>query len=214
MSGLDATTARMLAQVAAVFDHTLTQHGPGARGMCWTDAAGQQERFRQLLTLIPDKAQAVSINDLGCGSGALFPLLVQQLGDRLGRYVGYDIVDAMLTAARVANPDPRADFLFGSAPLMRADYGLVSGTYNLKLEADRVVWEDWLARSITELGRMSRKGFAFNMLAPEAPGSDDLYRSRPQPWLELVKARFPGAQAELRRGYGLPEWTLLVRLDQ
>lgn len=68
----DATT--MLADVARYYASKLEAHGTTARGVDWNGEAGQALRFDQLVRIV-NAADPFSINDLGCGYGALLDYL-------------------------------------------------------------------------------------------------------------------------------------------
>ena len=72
-----------------------------------------------------------------------------------------------------------------------------------------------MQRVLTGLLASSRKGFAINFLAPlsrDMQPKRGLYRTAPDIWMEYC-ARTLGLQPELLTGYGLNEFTLLVRRE-
>ncbi len=61
--------------------------------------------------------------------------------------------------------------------------------------------------------RASSIGLAVNFLAPLPPGQAgpaELYRAEPEPWVRFCEQSL-GARVELLQGYGLREFSLLVR---
>ncbi len=85
--------ARLLAPIANEFAAAIRLFGANHRGVFWSSAEGQLERFRQLAGIFDqaDMAGGVSINDLGCGYGALFEFFADHPALQGGRYAGFDI---------------------------------------------------------------------------------------------------------------------------
>jgi SAM-dependent methyltransferase len=188
------------------------EHGPVARGVDWRDDASQDLRFEQLLKVV-DREGPFSLNDYGCGYGAL----AERLGSRdVGvRYHGFDVSAPMLEHARGVFSD-RGDFVFVDREdeLPVSDYTVASGVFNVKLDADAAAWTDYVLDTIRELRALSRYGLAFNMLTsysdPERMRAD-LYYADPAFFFDFCK-RHLSPHVALLHDYGLWEFTLLVRL--
>jgi SAM-dependent methyltransferase len=211
---------RLLGPIADEFAAAIRLFGANHRGVFWSSADGQLERFRQLAAIFDkdDMAGGVSINDLGCGYGALFEFLADHPALAGGRYAGFDITPEMVAAASTRITDPRARFECGCRPDAPADYAFVSGTFNLRVNVPDDEWANFIRKSLLDLATTSRKGIAFNMLQterngrrPKEPGS--LYYTRPEPFFDFCR-RALSEDVTLVQGYGLPEWTLLVRFGE
>ena len=88
-----------LAAVARYYGERLRRFGATAPGVDWPNRPNQELRFIPLLKVC-DFAQPCSLNDVGCGYGALRALLSRrQRGARID-YVGTDVSLAMVAAAR------------------------------------------------------------------------------------------------------------------
>lgn len=203
-----------LAAVARYYGERLRRFGATAPGVDWPNRPNQELRFIPLLKVC-DFAQPCSLNDVGCGYGALRALLSRrQRGARID-YVGTDVSLAMVAAAR-RRWRHRADCRFEQADgaVRVADWSLASGLFNVKLDCPLPDWEALVARTLANLQRHSRRGYAVNFVLPPAPGQASpaqLYRPPPERWLAHLARHQPGCQVTLLRGYGLPEFTLLVR---
>lgn len=206
--------ARLLTPISKAFGERLTEKGATPEGVYWTSAEGQQLRFEVLLGIVPASQQAqggVTINDLGCGYGALFDVLEDDPMMIDGRYFGYDISAEMIRAANARHGDRRANFILSSAATRDADYSLVSGTYNMKMRHRRGEWQDYIFASLRDLWAKSKKGLAFNMLAgsgADKPGG--LYYAPAEDYFDFCTAAL-SRNVELKQGYGLREWTIYVR---
>jgi len=206
------TLARIRATVDAYYSATVAAFGATPRGVDWTCAATQQLRFVQLLRRC-DKASPASINDLGCGYGALLAFCRERTpGWRLD-YLGIDLSRAMVRAARTRWPDaPDVRFVHGTRCPRVADYSIASGIFNVCGSIERGDWEEFIRTTLRELKATSRRGFAVNFMAEFAPGTAgprELYRTPADPWIEFCEHQL-GARTSLIANYGMREFTLWV----
>jgi SAM-dependent methyltransferase len=205
-----------LAGVAELYSRNLTEHGLGSRSVGWRDEASQQLRFSKLADVIePDRAQrGITVNDLGCGYGAMFRFLDGLPGVRLERYVGYDISEEMLAAGRRFVPDERVELVHGAQVTEVADYSFVSGTFNVRFGANDEVWGRHVEDTIVELARASRHGFAFNLLSTYVDWKkEDLFYADPFRFFDFCKRNI-SRYVSLLHDYPLYEWTILVRMEE
>ena len=61
----------IILDVANYYSSKLAEYGENFRGVDWSSEDGQNLRFQQLCKII-ETDQTFSINDLGCGYGALY----------------------------------------------------------------------------------------------------------------------------------------------
>ena len=83
------------------YEGWLAEHGAeSVRAVGWNDPALQALRF-DLLAHVLEGDEAVTVADFGCGTGALFARLAARAEPPpLAGYIGYDILPAMVDAAR------------------------------------------------------------------------------------------------------------------
>ena len=204
---------RFFASLDRHFERTLGEHGPTARGVDWPSDDQQQLRFRQLLKVCEGRAR-FSINDYGCGYGALAHHLLDRGLDF--EYWGYDASSRMLRLAQEENRCPdRCRFVSTEDELPLSDFTIASGVFGLRLDVDEAAWEEYVLATLESLHRISRAGFAFNMLTkysdPERMRGD-LYYADPCDFFDQCKRRF-SRNVALLHDYGLYEFTILVRSD-
>jgi len=212
--GHASAAARPLDAVADYYTQKLRRFGATPLGVDWPNRPNQALRFVQLLKLC-DFSQPRTLNDVGCGYGALRALLSQRHRRARIDYRGTDVSEAMVAAAR-RRWRHRADCAFevAAGATRLADYCLASGIFNVKLDCPLPAWEALVARTLADLQRHSRLGWAVNFIVPPVPGQaspPELYRPPPEHWLAHLAQHQPGAEVTLLRGYGLHEYTLLVR---
>src|SRR5689334_9894310 len=121
MAGKETIAAEAVhGELATYHESMLAVHGSTPGGVGWNGVTAQELRFEQLARLLRGDAE-FSINDLGCGYGALY--------DYLGRkhksfsYRGYDVSAAMVAAASASHARAgNATFACASAPDRIADF--------------------------------------------------------------------------------------------
>ena len=201
----------ILAQVAGYYSAKLAEHGPTPRGVDWNGEESQVLRFRELSRII-DAAGAFTLNDVGCGYGALYDYLAPRHPGM--RYTGCDIAAGMVSAARERHAaDPNARFVEGAAPPERADYCIASGILNVRLQHTDAEWREYMQATVDLLDRSSSRGFAFNCLTSYSDADrmrDYLYYADPCEWFDRCKRQY-AKDVALLHDYGLYEFTLLVR---
>jgi len=208
---MENTNPDILAEVAEYYAAKLAQHGETPQGVDWNSEESQVLRFEQLNKII-DASLAFSLNDLGCGYGALFDYLQSRYRDFT--YSGCDVSASMIRAAqnRYAN-NPNARFAVAARPPNTADYGIASGIFTVRLGHSAAEWRDYLEDTLDGLHLTSRLGFAFNCLTSYSDSDkmrDPLYYADPCAIFDLCKRRY-SRHVALLHDYGLYEFTILVR---
>lgn len=204
-------TDDILERVASYYSAKLTEHGQVPQGVDWNGADSQALRFEQLCKII-QRTESFSVNDLGCGYGALKDYLRSKCTSFV--YNGYDISLEMIKAAQERfSCDQNTRFHAGSEPMDLADYGIASGIFNVRLGLSDAEWRSHLERTLDTLDRTSVRGFAFNCLTSYADAEkmrDYLYYADPCSLFDLCKRRY-SRHVALLHDYGLYEFTILVR---
>ncbi|MFE2008519.1 class I SAM-dependent methyltransferase [Pseudomonas guariconensis] len=208
---MHSTKNELLNEVADYYSEKLRVHGETPQGVDWNGPESQELRFEQLFQVIGE-AEAFSVNDLGCGYGALYDSLQKYYKDFL--YVGVDISQAMVEAARDRYRDfPRARFVLAAAPDQVADFSIASGIFNVRQGRSDDEWLGYVKDTLDTLDRFSRSGFAFNCLTSYSDAHkmrDYLYYANPGVLFDLCKTRY-SRNVALLHDYDLYEFTILVR---
>jgi SAM-dependent methyltransferase len=201
----------LLTEVATYYSEKLSQHGETPRGVDWNGEESQSLRFEQLCKIISGPGP-FSVNDLGCGYGALLDFLQDRHPEF--SYLGVDVSEDMTHAARLRHMQHlQSRFLTAPEPDVVADYGVASGIFNVRLGRTDSEWLSYLEDVLDALDRTSQLGFAFNCLtsySDQDKKRDYLYYADPCVLFDLCKRRY-SRQVALLHDYGLYEFTLLVR---
>lgn len=201
----------LLVEVAEYYSSKLAEHGETPRGVDWNGEESQALRFEQLSKVI-DKQNYFSVNDLGCGYGALYDFLNQRYESFL--YSGIDVSESMVSAAkqRYRNKS-EVSFVVSNEPEKTADYGIASGIFNVRMDRSDDEWKSYFEATLELLDRTSRLGFSFNGLTSYSDADkmrDYLYYADPCMLFDLCKRRY-SRNVALLHDYGLYEFTILVR---
>lgn len=200
----------LLNEVASYYSKKLAMYGETPKGVDWNGEKSQVLRFEQLCKIIG--SENFSLNDLGCGYGALLDFLSD--GYSISSYLGIDISEEMVHAAQLRNMNhPFARFIASAEPDSDADYGVASGIFNVCQGRSDAEWFEYLQTTLDMLHSTSRLGFAFNCLtsySDEDKKCDHLYYANPCQLFDLCKKRY-SRQVALLHDYGLYEFTVLVR---
>lgn len=203
---------KLLDEVATYYAEKLAEHGDTPRGVDWNGEESQMVRFEQLCKIIAPETHNLSLNDLGCGYGALFDFLSDK--HPLCLYLGVDISAEMTQAAQLRNAaSHNVRFITASEPDIISDYGVASGIFNVRLKSTDAEWHDYLQSTLDVLDRTSRLGFSFNCLtsySDEDKKRDYLHYADPCQLFDLCKRRY-SRQVALLHDYGLYEFTILVK---
>ena len=198
-------------RVAEYYAGKLHEHGTTARGVDWNSAESQALRFCQLLR-IREGERPFSINDYGCGYGALVDYLAGQGASF--RYCGFDIAEDMVACARELHADVAGcTFVSDEAELSPADFTVASGIFNVKLDTPEEDWRADVLDTLRRISAVSARGFAFNALSLYSDVDKrraDLHYADPLALFDYCKRTF-SPRVSLLHDYPLYEFTILVR---
>jgi SAM-dependent methyltransferase len=203
----------VLGPVERYYSARVTEYGAAPAAADWNSSESQELRFSELLRICR-AGEPFSINDIGCGYGALVPTL-RDLGQDF-TYHGFDISPAMVAQARqTLGETERWSFTDREDELVPAEYSVASGIFNVKLETEDEDWRRYVFETLDRLDELSNRGFSFNMLTSYSDPDrmrPDLYYANPSELFEECKQRY-SPHVALLHDYGLWEFTVLVRKD-
>lgn len=207
-----------LDRIGQIYGNSLWMRGPTSLGVGWSTELAQLRRFEILLRLLDQEPEGgkVTVNDLGCGYGALWPHLAEMSRPQIGLYTGYDISTEMIEQARRLHQDKRTRFLLGSVADEPADYGFVSGTFNFREKEDAKSWRLYVGKALVSFAGQCRKGIGFNMLHARSPRRlKSMYYADPTDFEMLARGLLVGrgGRVEVVDDYLEEDFTVLVRFE-
>lgn len=204
--------SKITTALSTFYEGKLQEHGATPQGANYNSRESQIVRFDQLLKIC-DPSVPLSINDYGCGYGALLDYLLQ--GDWKVEYRGFDFCKPMIEMARKQHEGLENVCFFSEASqLSPADYTIACGIFNDRLDIPDSQWLEHMLATLDILRQYSQKGFAFNALTkysdPERMRAD-LYYADPCMLFDHCKRHF-SRNVALLHDYNLFDFTILVRL--
>lgn len=200
--------------VQQYYDNKIQTHGPTAQGVDWNSPESQQMRFGKLIEVI-DLSSPFSINDFGCGYGALADYL--QSRSQQFTYCGFDIsVQMIARAEEIHAAATQISFVKRESDLPKADYTVASGIFNVRLDTPAPDWEKYVIETLGTINALSRIGFAFNVLTKYSDPElmrPDLYYADPLFLFDYCKTNYSQYVA-LLHDYPLHEFTIVVRKNR
>ena len=207
-----STLAPWLAPVAAYYSDKVRRYGATPAGVDWPCEATQQLRFSQLLKVC-DFGGGFSLNDVGCGYGALLSHLSTRHSRHPVDYLGTDLSEEMIAAAsRRWSRRRTAHFRVARDTSRTADYSVASGVFNVKLDSTDQAWVRGIKQTLARMRSDSRRGLAVNFIDAALCSAriPQIYYADAEWWASHCE-RHLGVDVEIVSGYGLREFTLLMR---
>lgn len=191
------------------YSEKVTLHGNTPAGVDWNGVDSQLLRFKILTKIIT--LDEFSINDIGCGYGALLDYMISHYHSF--EYRGNDISRDMISVANSLHQfSESAKFEHSMVPSRPANYCLASGIFNVKLNASDRDWEEYTLRTLDIMHESSTHGFAFNCLTSYSDPEKmvhTLHYFDPLQLFDYCKKRF-SRNIALLHDYNLYEFTIIV----
>jgi SAM-dependent methyltransferase len=200
-----------LSAIVSIMEDRLADKGVGPAGVYWRDRETMNLRFDQILAVCQHEREPFTVNDLGCGYGALYTRL-RECALPVAGYTGYDISARMLEAAARHVADPAATFVQAARLDRHADYSFACGIINMPAPGvNDEAWTRYVESVIRDLAAWSRRGFAINSLSTYVDfRQPNLYYGDPLYFFDFCK-RHIARRVSLLHDADNWEWTLFVR---
>ena len=213
MENMISDTKKLLKPAVHAYEHRLKRFGPTARGVFWKNQEWQHRRYVILEKIFNDLDQkgGVSIHDFGCGYGYFLDYLMGRPVMCGSRYIGTDMSEGMINAANKRHVPACAQFVCGTSAQEITDYTIISGTYNMHINANIEEWACYVKASLKQLWQHTRYGLAFNMLRNDTEIKyDGLFYADPTGFLNFARKKL-SPESTLRFDWPLPDFTVFVR---
>jgi len=203
-------------EVTKYYSDKIVTYGDSPRGVDWNGEESQMIRFEQIRRVFLH-SNNISVNDLGCGYGALYEYLGQYSGADI-LYTGYDVSKEMIEAATKhfeSHSSKNLNFvhLKNTEEMKDAHYIVSSGIFNVKLEFDDEQWYDYIVDTINVMYKKCRYAIAFNCLTSYSDDDkkvDKLFYADPCVMFKYCKENL-SKNVTLIHDYELYEFTIIVR---
>ncbi len=203
--------SRYLQSASAHFSLTFNESGETPRGVDWNDESSQDTRFAQLCRVI-STARAYSLNDIGCGYGALIAFLQRAGGEY--SYHGFDVSSPMIEWAKLRYQG-MAHLRFSCSAQVEqiADYSVASGIFHKRFGRSDAEMLDYQLRTLDMMDQASRLGFSFNSFSRYCAVQeqrDDLFYADPCLLFDHCKRSY-SSLITLLHDYDPLDFTIIVR---
>lgn len=204
------TLSNTIKKIDHYYSSKVIEYGCTPKGVDWNDVPSQITRFVQLLKII-DGNNKFTINDIGCGYGALYEFMKNKY--QFFEYYGLDISKVMIENASNNYKSENVSFSVSNIPESIANYSVASGIFNVKLNANNHDWLNYIKYTIDIMNQKSSNGFSFNCLTSYSDKDkmrDNLYYADPLFLFDYCKRKYSKNVAILH-DYNLYEFTVLIR---
>jgi SAM-dependent methyltransferase len=191
----------------------IIENGPSSNGVDWSSIESHHLRFDQLTKVfLLDKH--FSILDFGCGYGALVDYLRKNNFQNF-KYFGYDISPEMVKVAKQKFSNDNYVFAteLNQFQNWEFDYCIANGIFNVRLDISDSNWKEYILNTLNDINRLSKKGFAFNILTKYSDVEymkDYLYYADPLFLFDYCKTNF-SKYISLIHDYPLYEFSIIVK---
>jgi SAM-dependent methyltransferase len=153
-------------EIAATFNSRFDAYGPTPEASLWFNKSRQLARFSKLTEAIVSRVSntEVTIGDVGCGYGGFLDYLAKHNSEIRFKYYGYDIADRVIAYCSKNLQTANATFLHRSRPARKADFHVMSGTYNYAPNTGVGPWRSYMRNEIRHIFSATNKCIVFNLM--------------------------------------------------
>ena len=156
-------------QISKIYTKRFNKFQNTPRGVFWNNKLSQDLRLNIILDKIVSnlKNDKFSIADVGCGYGRLYEIIKERNLDKIIEYNGFDINKEFINFCKNKKEFENGQFTVNSFPLKKADYVIMSGTYNLTPTNNINLWENYIIKNLKSNWNFVGKCMIFNCLIKE-----------------------------------------------
>lgn len=192
-------------RVVDCHDALVAERGEGWTAF-WGSEASQHSRYRVFLDELP--LHDANVLEVGCGFGDFIAHAAAH-GVRMRRYVGVDLSERILAAARARHPQHEFHQLdiFEGTPPIEPDYIIASGIMAVPLPD----YEDYVLQTLRRFHALCRRGYALNFLSTATKTPDGVSQYVDPAWLLGLFQRHIDWSCRLLHDYRQNDFTLVYR---
>lgn len=171
------------------YTKNILKFGYTPAGVFWNSEYNQIKRYQELLDLIPDQKEKISLMDIGCGYGAFYQYLLKMNLSRKIIYYGIDINKNLI--AECKRNFPNISFDEKPSKGIKVDYLLFSGTYNLAVINAINLWEKYILEDLYNYSKFCRKTILLNLqISDECKIINNIYYTTYKSITKLLTKQF------------------------
>ena len=171
------------------YTKNILKFGYTPAGVFWNSEYNQIKRYQELMDLIPDQKEKISLMDIGCGYGAFYQYLLKMNLSRKIIYFGIDINKNLIAECKRNFPN----IFFDNKPSngIKVDYLLFSGTYNLAVINATNLWEKYILEDLYNYSKFGRKTILLNLqISDECKIVNNIYYTTRNRISQLLDKKF------------------------
>lgn len=147
--------------IEQIYTKNLEIYGFTHSGVFWNSKYNQIKRYEELLSYVSKSNKKISIMDVGCGYGVLYEYLKEIKQNQRFYYCGVDINKKLIKECRIKYPD--IDFNQKPKQGTKVDYLFFSGTYNLAVTNNMLIWENYILNDLHCYSKFCNKTILLNL---------------------------------------------------
>ncbi len=148
------------------YTNRLMKYGNSPQGLFWKNSFTQIYRFELIINALNKYSNLTkfTICDIGCGYGKFFEFLKDKLKKSSFQYQGCDLNNQLIDYCTKNYFDKNCKFYKKSLPKGIVDFSVMSGTFNLSVTDNIMIWEKYILKNLTSIWKQTNKIMAFNLL--------------------------------------------------
>jgi len=201
-----------LTSIIRYFDEKASLHGDTPEGSDWNSTTSQDLRITRLLSGFHSQNLG-DIADVGAGFGRARELLAAQ--NYSFEYTGYEVSKIPLLAAQKLFPQATFKLIESFNDVALHDRIILSGVFNLKLDAPEKIWENYVFEALQNLFVKANCGIAVNFLSTYSDvemRKDKLFYADPLKVFDFIKTNI-SSYVKLDHAYGLWDFAIHIGKD-
>ena len=156
-------------KVADDYNFRFQKYGAQPKSSLWFSEKRQIFRFDLIIKCIKTEPMPsrFSINDIGCGYGGFLKRLQSSFRNQQFSYCGYDLAQNLVSYCQNSFSEKDGHFYCSGDPFRKADYSVMSGTFNYAPEISVNEWEEYLFAKLNSIWNSTNNSMIFNLMVSE-----------------------------------------------
>ena len=153
--------------ITKTFTDRFANYGPRPEASLWFCSKRQHARFEIIRDIIDNNRNQnhFTINDIGCGYGALLDYILKYQKKYLTSYNGFELAQNLIDFCE--NKYSAFDFSrfqLGIKNISSADFCVMSGTFNYAPHTSLEAWRNYLKHQLKKIWNVTDNSMVFNLM--------------------------------------------------